>query len=451
MARAVACVKHPSVPPEMQETAYNVAVSGFPFGPEKRGICGTSTCPCGHGHAETVEHTFWRCARSRRLFELILAQWREVTGEKKVTADHGRIVLFGDRSCTWASAAEEGEWAGLAEAFAIVHKGTLHVLLQERNRDAAPNPPGRRTAAQLYQKVQSVAQRIMAGRWKAAVAGRHADGGASVAKLRKLWEAPGLAAVASDESSMTIVLFMRRETRNRWRRPAPNARAFRSQQHAPPDTLPTGTIEVYPGGSADARKKNEPPPPAGFGYEAYVGGRKVFVSCGEIIAHSTPNVRTTTENLAELVAFTRALNWARQYAHAMGKPILIRYSSEYAARIATGAWRAKKHRAMADEAQRAWGALKRSSGGRVWMRYVSSKAAEADAASRLAGRGKRGEKVYEAVDEAGGGSNQRSTRAGPVGNSAQASLESWFATTAFGAQPVVVGPAQPYNSWLSDD
>ena len=231
---------------------------------------------------------------------------------------------------------------------------------------------------------------------------------------------------------MTVVLFMRREKRNRWRRPAANARAFRSQQHAPPDTLPEDTIEVYLGGSADTRKKDAPPPPAGFGYTAYVRRRRVFESAGQIVARSTPNVRTTTENLAELVAIARALQWARAYALAMGKPILIRYASEYAARIATGAWRAKKHRAMADEARRSWAALKRSSGGRVWMRHVSSKAAEASAARRLAERGKEGDRVYAAVDEAVGASDRRPSSTGAASNSAQTSPTSWFAKTTFG-------------------
>ena len=77
---------------------------------------------------------------------------------------------------------------------------------------------------------------------------------------------------------------------------------------------------------------------------AYVRRRKTFAAAGQIVARSTPNVRTTTDNLAELVAFTRALQWARQYALAMDQPVCMRYNSEYAARIATGTWKAKKHK-----------------------------------------------------------------------------------------------------------
>ena len=79
------------------------------------------------------------------------------------------MCLLGDRSGTWASEAEEGQWAGLEEPFAVMHKVVLQVLLEERNRDAAPYAGARRTAAQLYQKVQSRTQRIATSLWKAAV------------------------------------------------------------------------------------------------------------------------------------------------------------------------------------------------------------------------------------------------------------------------------------------
>ena len=72
----------------------------------------------------------------------------------------------------------------------------------------------------------------------------------------------------------------------------------------------------------------------------------------------------------------------------------MRYYSEYAARIATGAWKARKHKAMAEEAIRAWAALKRSNGGRVWMRHTPIQAVEAGTARGLAKRGQSGERIY---------------------------------------------------------
>ena len=100
---------------------------------------------------------------------------------------------------------------------------------------------------------------------------------------------------------------------------------------------------------------------------AWARGREVLNGAGRITT-ATPNVKTTTENLAELVAFARALQWAAAHALARGRPICIRYNSEYAARIATGAWKAKKHKDMAAEARRAWAMLKKERGGRAMCR-----------------------------------------------------------------------------------
>ena len=179
-------------------------MSGFAFGPEKFGLCKRHFCPCNKRQPETVAHTFHECARSRRLMELVLRQWRDVTGEVKLRADDARVCLFGDRSGTWATEAEQGEWAGLDEPFLVSHHVAMHTIYEERNRDAAPNPRPRRSAAQLYDTVAHTAQRVVAMRWREAVrAGNDAK-----ARFRKRWEAPGLAVVAEDESEATLVLFM---------------------------------------------------------------------------------------------------------------------------------------------------------------------------------------------------------------------------------------------------
>ena len=75
-------------------------------------------------------------------------------------------------------------------------------------------------------------------------------------------------------------------------------------------------------------------------------------------------------NLAALVAFTRALLWAPQDPLAnpilargqADRPICIRYANEYAAMIATGVWKPKNHKAMAEKARQAWKRLKRQKG-----------------------------------------------------------------------------------------
>ena len=212
----------------------------------------------------------------------------------------------------------------------------------------------------------------------------------SIRRFRSRWEAPGLAVITADGSEARLVLFMREEVRARWRRRAAGAADSRHQQHAPPHPPPTDMIQIYVAGDADVRKKDQPPPPAGYGAVMTEGGDEIFRIGGVITAGGTPNVKTTTGNLAELVAFTRALQWAHQHSRAQGRPICIRYNSEYAARISTGAWRAKKHKPMAAEARHAWAQLQRSRGGRVWMRHVTRADPFYPRARGLAAAGKGG-------------------------------------------------------------
>ena len=128
----------------MTETAYDVMMSGFAWGPSKRSISHVDTCPCGLA-AETVEHTFQHCMRSWRLFNLVLKQWGELIGETKLKQSDGRVVLLGDRTGTWLDEAEQAEFAGLETPFAIVHKTTLHVIKAERDKDVARRSPGSKT------------------------------------------------------------------------------------------------------------------------------------------------------------------------------------------------------------------------------------------------------------------------------------------------------------------
>ena len=69
-------------------------------------------------------------------------------------------------------------------------------------------------------------------------------------------------------------------------------------------------------------------------------------------------------------------------------------SFRFAARIATGAWKAKKHKAFAEEARRAWAQLKRDKVGRVWMQHVRHEDLDYLIAGGLARAGKNGRSEY---------------------------------------------------------
>ena len=68
----------------------------------------------------------------------------------------------------------------------------------------------------------------------------------------------------------------------------------------------------------------------------------------------------------------------------------IRYSSEYAARVSSGAWRAKKHKPLAIAAVRLWKQLKQHKAGRLWMLHAPASDPFSSRAQALAEAGKRG-------------------------------------------------------------
>ena len=128
----------------------------------------------------------------------------------------------------------------------------------------------------------------------------------------------------------------------------------------------------------------------GYGHE-HAGGHSVAEEGGQINM-ATPNVQTITGNLAALVAFTRAIQWVSRHWYTAGRPVCVRYSNAYGAMIASGTWKAKKHKAMAAEARAAWKALKRQVGEQLWLRHVVKPGEHqwARGANVLAGRGKQG-------------------------------------------------------------
>jgi ribonuclease HI len=394
----------------MTETAYNVMHSAFAFGPSKRGLAHRDTCPCGAA-SETVAHTFQDCARSKRLWELVLRQWRDITGESKLKATDGRVVLLGDRTGHWLDETEEAEFAGLETPFAIMHKATLHIIKKERDKDAASRDPlrARRTAAQLYQAVASVCELIARDRWWSARAKRHGDGGQAMVNFRRQWEAPGLIHIPVNGEPPRLLLFLDDRARDRYKRKTDSLRSrhFRNQRYAPPKHLPPGTISIFTDGSAIPRKRRQLFPPAGWGAVAVTNGRghehregTELVRMGGPVNSSTPHVTTGTNNSSELVAFTRALQWAYTDRAAQGRPICMRYDSCYAAMIASGSWKAKAHKALAAEARAAWDALREKTRNQLWLRHVRghSKHQWNDIADALAARGQKGERIYAVLD-----------------------------------------------------
>lgn len=122
----------------------------------------------------------------------------------------------------------------------------------------------------------------------------------------------------------------------------------------------------------------------------------MFSLCGPL-TRDTPGVTsTTTTNLARLVAVTRALDWALHDPFSQGsRPVCIRYNEPYGAMVASGVWKAKKHKAAAAVARSAWKRLIAAKGeDSVWLRHVPAGHLWFGRAHGLALEGKGGKYRY---------------------------------------------------------
>ena len=91
--------------------------------------------------------------------------------------------------------------------------------------------------------------------------------------------------------------------------------------------------------------------------------------------------------------------WVTTYLGVHGRAICIRYDCTYAAMIASGAWKPKKHKEAAEDARRAWRAAWHSTNGRLWLqrRKQNAHALHIHVADVLASKGARGVETYAAT------------------------------------------------------
>ncbi len=395
VGRVVNGIRQPAVPSEICQTAYNAVHSAFPFGPNKP-FCGRSTCPCGDGSPETVRHTFHECGRSKQVWEWTLQRWRLLTGEALIKFDP-RVTILGDRTYTWLDDVMQSEYAQLREPWSVIHHSTLHAILLERNRDAAPRARRRRSARSLYQSAQRLVQRIIEARWAAA----RAAGPKAELAFRGKWVAPGFIALRGANQSVQLLFYMRSATQARWAGAREDRTAnTREQEFAPPRELPNDCVSVFTDGSAIYDKNLKAWIAAGYGLAAvsggdgpeHSGGQVEFQQCGPV-RFGDDGATQLTNNVSEIQAYIHALRWARTGGGA-GRPVCLRHDSKYAALVSSGVWKgkSKKNRAIVLVAQEEWKLTWEAKRGQLWIRHVKGHSDHEwnDMADALADDGRRG-------------------------------------------------------------
>ena len=119
---------------------------------------------------------------------------------------------------------------------------------------------------------------------------------------------------------------------------------------------------------------------AGWGFTVVAGGdgdtenhaTEVHSRCGHVVTDTSDacyiGAERPTNNTAELTAIACALQHV--CADQSGRPILIRYDSLYAGRMATGAWRARKNHSLVARVRSLWAQAHRHLQGRLWASHV---------------------------------------------------------------------------------
>ena len=267
ISRALSRARHPAVPAYMSDIATKVAHSAFLMGPVKcKGL--RAKCHCDRTTDETVDHGYQKCARVARLWTLVLAAWARVTGETRLKASDTQVTCLGDRTGTWVDETEQSEFGAYSEPWAVIHKATLWVIKQERDKAVAPKAKTPRSAAAMYNRVQVEVQKVVGDLWaracEAARTGKQRD---AVARFKGKWVATGFVQLRAYERHAQIVAFSSAATHERRRAlhaDVKKRQQQREQEHAPPTILPPGTIAVYTDGSAEKRSKDDPGS-AGYG------------------------------------------------------------------------------------------------------------------------------------------------------------------------------------------
>ena len=123
-------------------------------------------------------------------------------------------------------------------------------------------------------------------------------------------------------------------------------------------------IHIYVDGSCEENRNVTAETPAGWGFAVVDGDTGLGRGRGDIVYESSGIVLTNSNlpgfigaevgsnNTAELSAIAQALRWILESGDC--ECVVIRADSQYALNIATGEWRAKKNRALAERVQALW-------------------------------------------------------------------------------------------------
>lgn len=398
-----------------QQTLYATAVDALPIGRR-----------VGDG-ADSLDDLLFEDAIARSFWDMILSAWCSRVEDQDWAAfslqharSHGvddltkRAIALGMRPTAQDEC--DDAWHVL-RACAIEALVDAHRAKRIRDEDANANDISTDEAAltayaacrKAFQATLLHAHRAAADNEQHNLAAAHRKQQGAHDRMRLAWDAAFLATtIATNDSGVRQTLLPPPPmVTNTAAAPIVNTAHARNTLKRintnPPQQLPPNTRVIYTDGSGpETGRTRSGDMPAGWGFVVLRGGDgdtepnavEAHRECGKVIVNEPSHPDSLgadrpTNNTAELSAIAHALRYA--LSDPSGPPVLIRFDSKYAARMATGRGRSRTNKALVRSVQRLWQRTSVHLRGNLWCKHVYGHSDHAwnDRADELARLGKR--------------------------------------------------------------
>ena len=206
---------HWAIPQEEALHLCETVHSGLMIGAQK---CSGDKAMCAHclkngkRTEETAAHVHHRCPKAKAVWQVVIADWNEKTGDHVSTADLTAAVA-GLRTCPPGVTGEaKAEWEAGEPAWRLLHAVTLHEIYRARCRThaayhASPqtSPKATSTKHVVRRIKQRLQQRIEYEHEKAKYARQHSHEEGPMAAFQRLWVKPGAVVITKQGPKVALL------------------------------------------------------------------------------------------------------------------------------------------------------------------------------------------------------------------------------------------------------
>ena len=206
---------HWAIPQEEALHLCETVHSGLMVGAQK---CSGEKAMCAHclkngkRTEETAAHVHHKCPKAKAVWQVVVADWNEKTGDQVRTADLTAAVA-GLRTCPPGVTGEaKAEWEAGEPAWRLLHAVTLHEIYRARCRThaayhASPQTSPKATSTKhVVRRIKlRLQQRIEYEHEKAKYARQHSHEEGPMAAFQRHWVTPGAAVVTKQGPKVALL------------------------------------------------------------------------------------------------------------------------------------------------------------------------------------------------------------------------------------------------------